>query len=98
VREGRGMMPDRRRPSLPFDPRTRGQTKDGICEYLGRISHATYDAWQAKGLVPGPIPGTNRYDVKAHDHLLDIASSLIVQAGRKLSPLEEFEARDARAA
>jgi hypothetical protein len=46
-------------------------TKEAICEYLGGISGATYDKWAARGLVPGPVPGTNRYDVPQHDLILD---------------------------
>jgi hypothetical protein len=73
-----------------FDPHLRLQTKDGICEYLGRITPGTYDVWRAKGIVPGPVPGTNRYDIRQHDHLLDSRGGLIA-GGRKLSPLEEWE-------
>jgi hypothetical protein len=73
-----------------FDPQVRLQSKDGICEYLGHISHATYDSWQGKGLVPGPVPGTNRYDLRQHDHILDRRLG-IVSGHRKLSPLEEWE-------
>jgi hypothetical protein len=73
-----------------FDPAVRLQSKDGICHYLGHISHATYDSWQAKGLVPGPVPGTNRYDLRQHDHVLDRRLGLSSKA-RKLSPLEEWE-------
>lgn len=80
-----------------FDPRARLQTKDGICEYLGSISHATYDSWQSKGIVPGPVQGTNRYDVRAHDLLLNKRAG-IDAAPRRRSPLEEWEAKDARAA
>ncbi len=80
-----------------FDPLARLQTKDGICEYLGHISPATYDAWQAKGIVPGPVAGTTRYDVRAHDHLLDRRSGIALAAA-KLSPLEEWEAKNGRAA
>ncbi len=72
-----------------FAPLQRLQTKDGICEYLGAISHATYDSWQAKGIVPGPVPGTNRYDVRAHNHLLDRRSGL--GAPQNLSPVEQWE-------
>lgn len=78
-------MPTDRR----YDPAHRLQTKDGICEYLGGISHATYDTWHNRGLVPGPVPGTTRYDVKAHDYLLDRKQG--ITGGRKLSPLEEYE-------
>lgn len=76
-----------------YDPHRRLQTKDGICEYLGGISHATYDTWHARGLVPGPVPGTTRYDVRAHDYLLDRRQG--IQSERKLSPLEEFERANA---
>jgi len=78
------------RADASFDPVVRLQSKDGICEYLGHISHATYDSWQAKGLVPGPVPGTNRYDLRQHDHVLDRRLGLS-PTGRKLSPLEEWE-------
>lgn len=72
-----------------YVPQRRLQTKEGICDYLGGIAPATYDLWQGKGIVPGPVPGTNRYDVRAHDHLLDRRSGL--SAPRALSPLEELE-------
>lgn len=67
-------------------------SKDGICAYLGGISHATYDAWQAKGIVPGSIPGTNRYDIRAHDAALDRIGGLgRADARGVLSPLEQWE-------
>lgn len=72
------------------------QTKDGICAYLGGISHATYDAWAAKGIVPGPVRGTNRYDVRAHDRLLDSRSGIQAANEHKLSPLEQWEAEHGR--
>ena len=86
------------RKSSGFDPHARLQTKEGICAYLGHISTATYDAWAAKGLVPGPVRGTNRYDVRAHDLLLDRHAGLEKSTGRGLSPLERWEADNARAA
>ena len=79
---------------VSFDPQARLHSKEGICVYLGRISAATYDAWQAKGLVPGPVAGTNRYDRCQHDHVLDIRAGIGAR-GRKLSPLEEWEAASA---
>lgn len=72
-----------------FVRESRLQSKAGICAYLGHISPATYDAWQAKGIVPGPVPGTNRFDVRQHDHVLD--SKLGLKPARTLSPLEEWE-------
>lgn len=72
-----------------FAPQSRLQSKAGICAYLGHISPTTYDAWQAKGIVPGPVPGTARYDVRQHDHVLD--AKLGLRPASKLSPLEEWE-------
>lgn len=87
--------------ALPFDPQARLQSKEGICAYLGHISAATYDAWQQKGIVPGTVAGTNRYDLKAHDKALDRRAGLDAPtAGHpsSLSPLEQWEAEHARAA
>lgn len=75
-----------------FLPEARLQTKDGICRYLGGISAATYDTWQAKGIVPGPVPGTNRYDIKAHDAALDRRCGLARVTANNQSPLEQWEA------
>ena len=83
--------------SAEFDPQARLQSKAGICAYLGHISTATYDIWAQKGLVPGPVRGTNRYDVRAHDQLLDRHARLDART-TTLSPLEQWEAEHARAA
>lgn len=66
--------------------------KKRIRRYLGGISSATYDNWHCKGIVPGAIPGTNRYDIKAHDAALDRCGGL-AGAGKlaQCSPLEEWE-------
>lgn len=74
------------------------QDKAGICEYLGNISAATYDKWHAKGIVPGSVPGTNRYDVRAHDRALDRIAGIDALATASLprrSALDEFEAAHA---
>jgi hypothetical protein len=71
---------------------TRLLTKDGICAYLGEISAATYDNWHQRGIVPGPVPGTTRYDIRAHDAALDKIAGLDKAAEKpKLSPFEEWE-------
>lgn len=81
-----------------FVPHARLQSKDGICEYLGGISPATYDAWHQRGIVPGPVTGTTRYDVRAHDSVLDQRAGILAGQERKLSPLEQWEAEHANAA
>lgn len=80
-----------------YVPQRRLQTKEGICDYLGGIAAATYDLWQGKGIVPGPVAGTNRYDVRAHDHLLDRRCGIGAPA-QDLSPLEQWEQDHARQA
>lgn len=68
------------------------QDKAGICSYLGGISPATYDKWHSKGIVPGPVRGTNRYDLRAHDAALDRISGLSITVGSsaRIDPLDEF--------
>lgn len=78
-----------------YDRNARLQTKDGICAYLGHISHATYDNWLNRGLVPGPLKGTTRYDRRAHDHALDRRAGLST-ATKNQSALEAWEAGNAR--
>lgn len=78
-----------------FLPIARLQTKEGICAYLGGISPATYDGWQTKGIVPGPVPGTTRYDIRAHDLALDRAGGLLATQRGSCSPLEDWEASHA---
>jgi len=71
---------------------TRLVTKQGICAYLGDIKPSTYDNWQAKGIVPGPVPGTNRYDIPSHDRTLDRICGLNDAVPVKtLSPLDAWE-------
>lgn len=65
--------------------------KAGICSYLGGISPATYDAWSARGIVPGPVRGTNRYDIRAHDAALDRVSGINIAEQSSLSPLDQWE-------
>lgn len=79
----------------PIPPRL--VNKRSICAYLGDISPATYDQWQRKGKVPGPVPGTSKYDVRAHDAALDRLADLgpdLKSAAR--SALDEWEAGHAR--
>lgn len=80
-----------RRPTIEL-PLARLTNKDGICAYLGDISHATYDVWQGRGLVPGPVPGTSRYDIRAHDAALDRCAGIDLVKHRSISALEAWEA------
>lgn len=62
----------------------RGLSKEAAAEYCG-LSLAGFADWVAKKRLPGPIPGTKRWDRKAIDLALDRASGL-----QSLSPFEEW--------
>jgi hypothetical protein len=72
----------------------RGMTKEVAANYCGCESKAAFDAWVRKGIVPGPIPGTQRWDLKAIDLWLDRASSLEPTTASS-DPLAEWKARRA---
>ena len=59
------------------------------------MAAATYDNWQAKGIVPGPVPGTSRYDVRAHDRAIDQVGGLAQAAKPSRSALEDWESSHA---
>jgi hypothetical protein len=56
--------------------RPRGMTKKTAAAYCGCGSLASFDNWVRRGILPGPIPGTHRWDRKAIDTKLDLASGL----------------------
>lgn len=62
----------------------RGLTRENAASYCG-LSLSGFDAWVAEGRVPGPIPGTRRWDRKAIDLALDRASGL-----ESASPFEQW--------
>lgn len=60
--------------------------------YCG-LSVQGFGRWVRLGRLPGPIPGTARWDLKAIDIALDSASSISDTAQ---SPLDEWIAKHAR--
>jgi hypothetical protein len=54
---------------------SRCMTRDEAAQHIG-ISVESFDAWRRKGILPGPIPNTHRWDRKALDLALDRASGL----------------------
>jgi hypothetical protein len=54
----------------------RGMTKKDAATYCGCGSLAAFADWVRRGIIPGPIPGTRRWDRKAIDMKLDLASGL----------------------
>lgn len=63
----------------------RGLTKTDAAAYCG-CSEDAFDTWVKKGIVPGAIPGTQRWDRKAIDWYLDRASGLQTQATASSDP------------
>jgi hypothetical protein len=71
-------------------------TKQEAAAYCGCRTLAAFDQWRAKGIVPPPIPGTNRWDRKALDAALDRASGIVtVSQEKELPPFQRWEAENA---
>lgn len=62
---------------LPIGMLPRGLSREQAAEYCGCETTGAFDTWVRKGIVPGPIPGTTRWDRKAIDRALDRRSGLL---------------------
>jgi hypothetical protein len=60
------------------------------------LTPSGYDLWRRKGLVPGPVPGTRRYDAKALDLALDKAMGLTSDEPSKFAEWKRKRADQAR--
>jgi hypothetical protein len=54
----------------------RGLSKEDAAAYAGCDSLSTFNNWIRRGIMPGPIPGTHKWDKKAIDAALDALSGL----------------------
>ncbi len=81
----------------PIQPR--GLTREDAAAYCG-LSPEGFDAWVKRGIIPGPIPGTQRWDRKAIDLALDRASGIQCSSDTAASPFKAWrsnrEGQDAR--
>ena len=75
--------------------RPRGITREEAATYCGCGSMATFSNWVRRGIIPGPVPGTKRWDRKAIDAALDRASGLEITFQQ--SALQIWRVRRARA-
>jgi hypothetical protein len=50
-------------------------TRDQAAAYCG-VGATTLNDWMEREIIPGPVPGTHRWDRKAIDAFLDILSRL----------------------
>ena len=71
----------------PIQPR--GLTREDAAAYCS-LTPEGFDEWVRKGIVPGPIKGTQRWDRRAIDHALDRISGLAAPS-RASSALEEWK-------
>jgi predicted DNA-binding transcriptional regulator AlpA len=69
-------------------------TREQAAAYCG-LSVTGFSEWVKSGRLPGPIPRTARWDLKAIDIALDSASGI---SNIAQSPLDEWIAKRARAA
>ena len=54
----------------------RGLTVEAAATYVGCRTVSAFRDWVRKGIMPGPLPGTHRYDRYAIDSALDRLSGL----------------------
>ena len=80
---------------LPLNIPKRGLTAEQAAEYCGCETVDAFLTWVKRRIVPGPIPGTHRWDRKAIDAALDHLSGLTKDAG---SSFEDWARRNARGA
>lgn len=76
--------------------RRRRAAKADAAAYCG-CSEDAFDTWVMKGLVPGAIPGTERWDREAIDWYLDRASGLATEATASSDPLADWLASERKA-
>lgn len=67
-------------------------TKPEACEYV-KLTPAAFDVWRKRGLLPGPIEGTRRWDRVALDKALDKLSGIASESGS--SPYDEWKRANA---
>lgn len=88
----------RTRAAAPLPPNIpkRGLTAEQAAEYCGCETVDAFQTWVRRRIVPGPIPGTHRWDRKAIDAALDRLSGLTKDAGT--SSFDDWARRNARGA
>ena len=81
-------------PHATIEPRC--LTREEAATYCG-LTPEGFSAWSRQGIVPGPIPGTKRWDRKALDAALDAHSGLTPPESNDDDPFEVWKKQyDAR--
>jgi excisionase family DNA binding protein len=71
-------------------------TRAEAAAYYG-ISASTFSGWVAAGRLPGPLPGTRRWDRKAIEAWLDQLSGIVAASTPVESPLAQWKRQRAAA-
>ena len=74
---------------LPIGMVPRGLTRVQAAVYCGCETPTAFSDWVRRGIVPGPMTGTNRWDRRAIDRALDRRSGLGAEVA---SSFEEWAA------
>ena len=73
-------------------------SKAQAANYCG-VSPSAFAHWVKQGTLPKPVPGTNRWDIKAIDYRLDKLAGIPLTAKAPELEFDEMEAKiDARIA
>lgn len=75
-----------KRPATLIEPR--GLTREEAAAYCG-LTPDGFDHWRRKGQIPGPIPGTRRWDKRKIDVALDLWSN-VSTTSPSVSALDEW--------
>ena len=70
----------------------RGMSKEQAAAYAGCETLSTFNGWIRRGIMPGPIPGTHKWDRKAIDAALDRMSGLDFTFRPQRSPYDKWKA------
>jgi hypothetical protein len=89
------LRPPRNRSLAELGLTPRLLTRDLAASYCS-LSVQGFSEWVRTGRLPGPIEGTSRWDLKAIDAALDLASGILNRAAP--SPLDEWRSSRARRA
>jgi hypothetical protein len=70
----------------------RGMSKEQAAAYAGCESLSAFNDWIRRGIIPGPIPGTRKWDRKAIDAALDQLTGLQRRIEVQSSPYDAWKA------
>ena len=70
----------------------RGMSKEQAAAYAGCETLSAFNDWIRRGIMPGPISGTHKWDRKAIDAALDRLSGLQPTMQPRLSPYDAWKA------